>query len=190
MSPSLLQGLHPQHILSSMAGLWPKSTFSGSLSVFLLRFCKGLLMKAPMWMTCLISRKQSCSTLRRETSKRSRRSERADQRSYPADGGGQQRADSLIGIPSGFTNSTGWRTDGRIPTWWSLRPPFNGKTAFVLTMARNVAVEHNRAVAFFSLEMASMQLVNRLIVAETELPSNRIRMVNWLILNGNSLITN
>ena len=38
-----------------------------------------------------------------------------------------------------------------------------------------MAVEHNRSVAFFSLEMASLQLVNRLIVAETELPSNRIR---------------
>ncbi len=42
-------------------------------------------------------------------------------------------------------------------------------------MARNMAIEHNRSVAIFSLEMASLQLVNRLIVAETELPSHRIR---------------
>jgi replicative DNA helicase len=50
-----------------------------------------------------------------------------------------------------------------------------GKTAFVLSMARNMAVDHKRPVAIFSLEMASLQLVNRLIVAETELPSDRIR---------------
>jgi len=42
-------------------------------------------------------------------------------------------------------------------------------------MARNIAVEHKQPVAFFSLEMASLQLVNRLIVSETELPSDRIR---------------
>jgi replicative DNA helicase len=53
--------------------------------------------------------------------------------------------------------------------------PSMGKTAFVLSMARNMAVEHNKSVAVFSLEMASLQLVNRLIVAETELPSHRIR---------------
>ena len=38
-----------------------------------------------------------------------------------------------------------------------------------------MAVEHKRPVAIFSLEMASIQLVNRLIVSETELPSDRIR---------------
>ena len=50
-----------------------------------------------------------------------------------------------------------------------------GKTAFALSMARNMTVEHKKSIAFFSLEMSSIQLVNRLIVAETELPSNRIR---------------
>lgn len=50
-----------------------------------------------------------------------------------------------------------------------------GKTAFILTMARNMAVEHNKSVAIFSLEMSALQLVNRLIVAETELPSDKIR---------------
>jgi replicative DNA helicase len=87
-----------------------------------------------------------------------------------------KRADSLIGIPSGFTKldrlTNGWQNSDLVII--AARPSM-GKTAFVLSMARNVAVEHNRAVALFSLEMASMQLVNRLIVAETELPSNRIR---------------
>ncbi len=87
-----------------------------------------------------------------------------------------KRADSLIGIPSGFTKldrlTNGWQNSDLVIV--AARPSM-GKTAFVLSMARNMAVEHNRAVAIFSLEMASLQLVNRLIVAETELPSNRIR---------------
>ncbi|HAN76736.1 MAG TPA: replicative DNA helicase, partial [Bacteroidales bacterium] len=40
---------------------------------------------------------------------------------------------------------------------------------------RNIAVNHNRGVVVFSLEMASIQLVNRLIVGETELDSAKIR---------------
>ncbi|HJZ39266.1 MAG TPA: replicative DNA helicase [Bacteroidales bacterium] len=87
-----------------------------------------------------------------------------------------KRADSLIGIPSGFTKldrlTNGWQNSDLVIV--AARPSM-GKTALVLTMARNMAVEHNRTVALFSLEMSSMQLVNRLIVSETELPSNRIR---------------
>lgn len=87
-----------------------------------------------------------------------------------------KRADSLIGIPSGFTKldrlTNGWQNSDLVIV--AARPSM-GKTAFVLSMARNMSVEHNRSVAIFSLEMASLQLVNRLIVAETELPSNRIR---------------
>jgi replicative DNA helicase len=87
-----------------------------------------------------------------------------------------KRADSLIGIPSGYTKldrlTNGWQKSDLVII--AARPSM-GKTAFVLSMARNMAVEHNRSVAVFSLEMASLQLVNRLIVAETELPSHRIR---------------
>jgi len=87
-----------------------------------------------------------------------------------------KREDQLSGVPSGFTKldrlTGGWqKSDLSII---AARPSM-GKTAFVLTMARNIAVEHKRPVAFFSLEMASIQLVNRLIVSETELPSDRIR---------------
>ena len=87
-----------------------------------------------------------------------------------------KRADSLYGIPSGYTKldrlTNGWQKSDLVII--AARPSM-GKTAFVLSMARNMAVEHNRSVAIFSLEMASLQLVNRLIVAETELPSHRIR---------------
>jgi len=87
-----------------------------------------------------------------------------------------KREDSLSGVPSGYARldrmTSGWQPSDLIII--AARPSM-GKTAFVLSMTRNMAVEHKRPVAFFSLEMASIQLVNRLIVAETELPSERIR---------------
>jgi replicative DNA helicase len=45
-------------------------------------------------------------------------------------------------------------------------------------MARNMAVKYKQGVAVFSLEMANVQLVNRLIVAETELPADKIKNGN------------
>lgn len=48
-------------------------------------------------------------------------------------------------------------------------------TAFVVSAMRNAAVEFNHAVAIFSLEMSSIQLVNRLISAEAELDSEKIK---------------
>lgn len=87
-----------------------------------------------------------------------------------------KREDSLIGVPSGFTKldrlTSGWQKSDLIIV--AARPSM-GKTAFVLSMARSMSVLNNKSVALFSLEMSSLQLVNRLIVAETELPSNRIR---------------
>lgn len=53
--------------------------------------------------------------------------------------------------------------------------PAMGKTAFVLSMARNMAVEHQAAVAIFSLEMSKEQLINRLIVNHTEIPNDDIK---------------
>ena len=52
-------------------------------------------------------------------------------------------------------------------------------TAFVLSMARNVAVDFKHPVAIFSLEMSSIQLVNRLISGEAEIPAEDIRRGNF-----------
>ena len=51
-------------------------------------------------------------------------------------------------------------------------------TALILSACRNAAVDHGQAVAFFSLEMSSVQLVNRLISAEAELESDKLRKGN------------
>ncbi len=56
--------------------------------------------------------------------------------------------------------------------------PGMGKTAFVLTMARNITVEYKIPVAVFSLEMSAVQLVQRLISAETEISSDKFRKGN------------
>ncbi len=94
-----------------------------------------------------------------------------------------RREDGLSGVPSGFTAldrmTSGWQKTDLVII--AARPAM-GKTAFVLSMARNMAVEHKKPVAVFSLEMSSVQLVNRLIAAETELGSEKIkngRLADW-----------
>ena len=84
--------------------------------------------------------------------------------------------DGLSGIPTGFDKldklTSGWQPSDLIIV--AARPGM-GKTALTLTMARNIAVDFNQAVAFFSLEMSSVQLITRLISSETGLSSEKLR---------------
>ena len=84
--------------------------------------------------------------------------------------------DGLSGIPSGFDKvdklTSGWQPSDLIII--AARPGM-GKTALTLSMARNMAVNSNIPVAFFSLEMSSVQLITRLISSETGLPSEKLR---------------
>ncbi len=88
----------------------------------------------------------------------------------------QNRTDGLSGVPSGYTGidrvTYGWQPSDLIII--AARPAM-GKTAFVLTMARNMTVEHKVPIAVFSLEMSAVQLVKRLMVSETGLSSEKIR---------------
>ncbi len=74
------------------------------------------------------------------------------------------RTDGLSGLESGFTKldkmTSGWQNSDLIII--AARPAM-GKTAFVLSMAKNIAVDYRNPVALFSLEMSNVQLVNRLI---------------------------
>ena len=87
-----------------------------------------------------------------------------------------KNAGAFNGVPSGFMAldriTLGWQPSDLIIV--AARPSM-GKTAFVLSMARNMAVEHENGVAFFSLEMSATQLMMRLVVAETGLRSEDIR---------------
>lgn len=81
------------------------------------------------------------------------------------------------GVPSGFMAldrvTMGWQPSDLIII--AARPSM-GKTAFTLTMARNMSVDHEQAVAFFSLEMPAHQLMMRLVVAETGIPGNDLKL--------------
>ncbi|MGB8490470.1 MAG: replicative DNA helicase [Bacteroidales bacterium] len=87
-----------------------------------------------------------------------------------------KREDALVGIPSGFTKldrlTSGWQKSELIII--AARPSM-GKTAFALSMARNMAIDHGKKVAIFSCEMSSIQLVNRLIIAETDIAGEKIK---------------
>ncbi|MDR0891484.1 MAG: replicative DNA helicase [Mediterranea sp.] len=86
------------------------------------------------------------------------------------------RTDGLSGLESGFTKldkmTAGWQNSDLIII--AARPAM-GKTAFVLSMAKNIAVDYRNPVALFSLEMSNVQLVNRLIANVCEIPSEKIK---------------
>ena len=86
------------------------------------------------------------------------------------------RSDGLSGLQTGFHDidkiTSGWQNSDLIII--AARPAM-GKTAFVLSMAKNMAVSYNTPVAIFSLEMSNVQLVNRLIINTCEIPGDKIK---------------
>ena len=86
------------------------------------------------------------------------------------------RTDGLSGLESGFHAldkiTSGWQNSDLIII--AARPAM-GKTAFVLSMAKNIAVNFKTPLAIFSLEMSNVQLVNRLIVNVCEIPGEKIK---------------
>ena len=88
----------------------------------------------------------------------------------------RQKEDGLSGVPSGFSKldrvTSGWQNSDLVIV--AARPGM-GKTAFALSMARNIAISHEKAIGFFSLEMSSEQLVSRLIASEAELSASKLR---------------
>lgn len=93
------------------------------------------------------------------------------------------KTDGLTGVASGFTEldrlTGGWQKSDLVII--AARPAM-GKTAFVLSCARNAAVDFKKPVVVFSLEMSSVQLVNRLISGETEIEQEKIRkgsLADW-----------
>lgn len=87
-----------------------------------------------------------------------------------------QQTSGLSGLQSGFHDldkiTSGWQKSDLIII--AARPAM-GKTAFVLSMAKNMAVTYNIPVAVFSLEMSNIQLVNRLISSTCEIEGSKIK---------------
>jgi replicative DNA helicase len=101
-----------------------------------------------------------------------------------------KRTDGMSGLPSGFNAldkiTSGWQNSDLIII--AARPSM-GKTAFVLSMAKNMALNYNTPIAVFSLEMSNVQLVNRLIINVTELTGEKIKTgqlaeYEWLQLDS------
>ena len=86
------------------------------------------------------------------------------------------RESGLSGLESGYHDldklTSGWQPSDLIII--AARPAM-GKTAFVLSMARNMAINYNTPIAIFSLEMSNLQLVNRLISSTCEIEGEKIK---------------
>ena len=86
--------------------------------------------------------------------------------------------DGLTGVPTGYHKldniTSGWQASDLVII---AGRPAMGKTSFALSMAKNIAADYKVPMAFFSLEMSNVQLVNRLI-------SNCCEIQGSKILNG------
>ncbi len=87
--------------------------------------------------------------------------------------------EGMSGMATGFTKldalTSGWQPSDLIII--AARPGM-GKTAFVISMAKNMAITFHQPVALFSLEMSSVQLITRMISSETGLTSEKLRKGN------------
>lgn len=88
----------------------------------------------------------------------------------------RQNPDKFSGIPTGFEKldliTQGWQKGDLIII--AARPSI-GKTAFALSMARSMALEHKKKVAFFSIEMNISKIVHRLLSAESGINAKVLR---------------
>jgi len=87
-----------------------------------------------------------------------------------------KKEEGLTGIPTGFTDldrlTSGWQPSDLIIL--AARPGM-GKTSFVLSLARNAALDFGKPVALFSLEMSNIQLTMRIISAEAGIEGSKLR---------------
>ncbi|MCR5152373.1 MAG: replicative DNA helicase [Prevotella sp.] len=91
------------------------------------------------------------------------------------------KSGGLTGVPTGYTKldeiTSGWQSSDLVII---AGRPAMGKTSFALSLAKNIAVDYQVPIAFFSLEMNSVQLANRLI-------SNVCEISGKKMLNGQLL---
>ena len=93
------------------------------------------------------------------------------------------------GISTGFTRlddmTCGWQNSDLVII---AGRPAMGKTAFALSLAKNIAADQKIPMAFFSLEMSDVQLTNRLIsnackIEGKKLLSGQLDRADWLKLD-------
>jgi replicative DNA helicase len=88
----------------------------------------------------------------------------------------KDREDGLTGVPTGFTDldrlTSGWQPSDLVII--AARPGM-GKTSFVLSLAKNAALDFKKPVAIFSLEMSSIQLAQRIVSMDAEISGHKMR---------------
>ncbi len=91
----------------------------------------------------------------------------------------QLRGSAVTGVPTGFTDldklTSGLHRSNLVVV--AARPSF-GKTSLALNIAQQAAVNHDRKVAIFSLEMSNMELIQRLVCAEALVDVHKLRTGN------------
>jgi replicative DNA helicase len=87
-----------------------------------------------------------------------------------------KRDEEIFGVPTGFIDLDKMLS-GLQPSDLLIIAgrPGQGKTGFLLSVAKNAALIHKKHVAIFSLEMSNEQVVQRLIAQETGIDSQRLR---------------
>ena len=87
-----------------------------------------------------------------------------------------QNTSGLTGVPTGYDKlddmTAGWQPSDLVII---AGRPAMGKTAFALSLAKNIAVDHQVPIGFFSLEMSNVQLSNRLISNVCEISGQKIQ---------------
>lgn len=86
-----------------------------------------------------------------------------------------ENTSGLTGIPSGYPEldnyTSGWQKSDLVII---AGRPAMGKTSFALSLAKNIGVDYNVPIAFFSLEMDNVQLINRLLSNVCEISGKKM----------------
>ena len=87
-----------------------------------------------------------------------------------------ERGDAITGLPTGFVDLDRLLS-GLQPSTLNVigARPAMGKTSFALNLTANAAFQSRRPVLFFSLEMGNLELTQRLLCAEAQIDSTKVR---------------
>ncbi len=87
-----------------------------------------------------------------------------------------ERGDAITGLPTGFVDLDRLLS-GLQPSTLNVigARPAMGKTSFALNLTANAAFQSRRPVVFFSLEMGNLELTQRLLCAEAQIDSTKVR---------------
>lgn len=87
-----------------------------------------------------------------------------------------EKHESVIGVPSGYREldalTGGFQKSELIIV---AGRPSHGKTAFALSAARNAAVEHDKPIGIFSIEMSNRELALRFLCAEAKVDIAKLK---------------